>query len=238
MGVICVIEKGNTRWKIASFHLDQIQSVDASTHLNLDLVKEINPSKIILTGSGSWDEKDEDSLSSLCNSLHIYKYGDSNKLESDVIDTTRLGTDRVANSFAVARGIEDYMNNRKAWLVIDVGTCVTCDLIVDGKHKGGSIAPGIEMRLKSMHHGTASLPLIVDDLERGPGLTTRSALIEGALGGIEAEITGRWHLLKSEHPDLGIILTGGGSSNLELGQVQPKFADSNLTLKGYYALLQ
>ena len=62
-------------------------------------------------------------------------------------------------------------------------------------------------------------------------------MMKGAADGIVSEIVGRWATLKQEYPSLGVILTGGGSSNLELGPVTPKFADSNLTLKGYYALL-
>lgn len=238
MGVVCVVEKGNTRWKIAAFNLDQITSVEASALLNLDLIRTLNPSKVILSGSGSWSEEDEESLRLVCDNLHIYRYGDNSRLHSKVKDITSLGTDRVANSYAVASVIEDYMNERRAWLIVDVGTCVTCDLVVDGIHQGGSISPGIDMRLQSMHEGTAALPDVKVTAERGPGLDTQSALTEGALGGIEAEVTGRWHILREKHPDLGIILTGGGSSNLELGELLPKFADSNLTLKGYYALLQ
>ena len=63
-------------------------------------------------------------------------------------------------------------------------------------------------------------------------------MMKGAADGIVSEIIGRWTTLKQEYPSLGVILTGGGSSNLELGPVAPKFADSDLTLKGYYALLQ
>jgi hypothetical protein len=43
-------------------------------------------------------------------------------------------------------------------------------------------------------------------------------------------------LLREQYSGIGVILTGGDSSFLELGRVEPKFADSNLTLKGYYAL--
>ena len=41
----------------------------------------------------------------------------------------------MANSYAVQQGIDDYMVN-PAWLVVDVGTCITADLIVEGVHQG------------------------------------------------------------------------------------------------------
>lgn len=239
MEIVCVVERGNTRWKVAFFHNETIDSVHASEVLDYTLFEGISISKLLLTGSGSWEPDTEKKLQSVTEGdFHIYRHGDKNKLQTEVTDPRSLGTDRVANSFAVTTCIEEYMKERSAWLVVDIGTCVTSDLIVRGVHKGGSISPGIEMRLQSMHTGTASLPMVSDLEKRGLGLNTHSALTEGALGGVEAEITGRWNILKIEHPDLGIILTGGGSYDLELGQVQPKFADSNLTLKGYYALLQ
>lgn len=239
MGVVGVVEKGNTRWKVALFEDGEIVSVSAGIELDFSAFKGRSISKIMLTGSGAWNEEVEGELQKISGgNLHIYRYGDENPLKTEVKDAGSLGTDRVANSFAVVSGVDEFMAERKAWLVVDVGTCVTCDLVVDGVHKGGSISPGVEMRLISMHEGTAALPLVEAIDERGPGLSTKSALIEGALGGIEAEITGRWQILREQHPDLGIILTGGGSYDLELGSVQPKFADSNLTLKGYYALLQ
>ena len=45
-------------------------------------------------------------------------------------------------------------------------------------------------------------------------------MIKGAADGVVCEIVGRWtHLNRNSL--LGIILTGGGSSNLELGPVTP-----------------
>ena len=136
------------------------------------------------------------------------------------------------------------MRIKPAWLIVDVGTCVTADLVVEGVHLGGSISPGIQSRLNVMNKDTHSLPKIEFGLDDGKingetrGLNTKEAMESGAADGVVSEIIGRWTSLKQEFPTLGIILTGGGSSNLELGPVTPKFADSNLTLKGYYALLQ
>ena len=50
------------------------------------------------------------------------------------------------------------MRINPAWLVVDVGTCITADLIVEGIHLGGIISPGIKSRLKSMNDDTDALP--------------------------------------------------------------------------------
>ena len=152
-----------------------------------------------------------------------------------------LGTDRVANAFALQAGCLASLDCGGNWLVVDVGTCVTLDLWHDNKHRGGVIAPGLQMRLASMHDGTASLPLLVATSDtRAPhvGQTTREAMLAGAIGGLEAEIHGRWALLCQNVPNLGVILTGGDAPRLELRDISPKFADAHLTLKGYHALFQ
>ena len=152
-----------------------------------------------------------------------------------------LGTDRVANAFALQAGCLASLDCGGNWLVVDVGTCVTLDLWHDNKHRGGVIAPGLQMRLASMHDGTASLPLLVATSDtRAPhlGQTTREAMLAGAIGGLEAEIHGQWALLCQNVPNLGVILTGGDAPRLELRDISPKFADAHLTLKGYHALFQ
>ena len=70
------------------------------------------------------------------------------------------------------------------------------------------------------------------------GLNTEAALLAGAVGGLSAEIEGKWNALRQEVPNLGLVLTGGDASYLELRSIRPKFADAHLTLKGHHALLQ
>ena len=67
-----------------------------------------------------------------------------------------LGTDRLA---AVV-GAND-CSPGKDILVIDIGTCVTYDLISSSaEYLGGNISPGPTMRLKALHEYTSRLPLV------------------------------------------------------------------------------
>lgn len=244
MELIWIVEKGNTFWKVAVFQDGEITSKITFEEFSAEGLPTEAPSRMLLTGSGGWREEDESALYDIClGNLSIFRQGDSHPLNTEVLDPRSLGTDRIANSYAVQMQLEDYMKTSNSWLVVDVGTCVTSDIIIDGKHRGGSISPGIQMRLDSMHTGTHALPQL--DLEitenkifsQTKGLSTNEAMTRGAADGVVAEIIGRWESLRQDFPSIGIILTGGGSSNLELGPVTPKFADSNLTLNGYYALL-
>ena len=245
---VWIIEKGNSRWKIGEFIDDVLTNVTA-TDVGEELTDKNLPKEysrnieILITGSGDWADGTLELLKSKGNVTQL-RHGDSHPLITNVTNPGSLGTDRIANAYAIQKGIIDEVRHCNAWLVVDVGTCVTFDLLVDGIHLGGAISPGISMRLDSMKNGTADLQEVKKDVwdKRAPfnggttGLSTEEALIKGAADGISAEIIGRWQVLREQHRGIGVILTGGDSSFLELGRVEPKFADSNLTLKGYYAL--
>ena len=86
------------------------------------------------------------------------------------------------------------------------------DLLHQGTHMGGTISPGLQMRLASMAQGTANLPQpsledVTTDLGQATamGINTNSALLAGAVGGMAAEIQGRWAALRQEVPNLGPI---------------------------------
>ena len=164
-------------------------------------------------------------------------------LPTEVRQKHTLGMDRIANAWAVIQGTCLGADTKGAWLIADAGTCLTLDLIENGMHRGGTISPGARMRVESMNSGTARLPIAslasVPQELRGPdavGKETAEALSGGALGGMAAEIAGKWHVMRQEVPNLGLILTGGDAARLELRDIRPKFADAHLTLKGYHAL--
>jgi len=250
MGVkrVWIIEKGNSRWKIGEFNDDvliNVTTTDGGVELtDLHLPKADSKSiDILITGSGHWSDHTLEMLKSKGNVTQL-RYGDAHPLRTNVTNPGSLGTDRVANAFAIQEGIIDEALTCNSWLIVDVGTCVTFDLVVDGTHLGGAISPGISLRLDSMRIGTAALKEVKKDVwnKKAPfkgettGLTSEEAQIRGAADGISAEIIGRWQVLREQYSGIGVILTGGDSSFLELDRVEPKFADSNLTLKGYYAL--
>lgn len=79
-----------------------------------------------------------------------------------------LGTDRVA----AAVGATVLFPGQNC-LVIDMGSCITADLVdAELTFRGGLIAPGLHMRLRAMHTFTERLPLV--DIGRDwPELTAR-----------------------------------------------------------------
>lgn len=140
-----------------------------------------------------------------------------------------LGFDRIANACGLVFSL-----GKSTGLVIDCGTCITTTLVTDKTLRGGSISPGLSMRLKSMHHFTGRLPLIHFENQEItlPGKNTADSMLAGAVGGCIREIEGLITDYCSHFGQMDVIITGGDAQYLVNQLKSPIFADSMLTLKG------
>lgn len=133
-----------------------------------------------------------------------------------------LGKDRMA---AVAGAMALYPGEH--CLVVDAGTCVTFDMLsADGVYHGGNIAPGIEMRLLSMHQQTQRLPKVtVGEVVRMLGKQTAEAMRNGAVLGVSLEVEGlARRLAKIWHP-LRVVVSGGDAESVA------RYAESAVTVQ-------
>lgn len=146
-----------------------------------------------------------------------------------------LGADRIALATAAF-----YHNPNGNTLVIDVGTCVTFDLMnEDGEYLGGAISPGIGMRYRAMYEQTAKLPLLdMEPIADFIGNTTKSSMHSGVVNGICNEIDGVIGQYASRFRDLTIILTGGDAQFLSKRLKNTIFAHSKFLLLGLNHLLE
>lgn len=120
-----------------------------------------------------------------------------------------LGLDRLAGAIG-AHG----MYPKKNCLIIDAGSCITYDLISSiGVYQGGSISPGLDMRLKALHTFTGKLPLIeleeIFSLEQG--VDTRTSILSGVVQGAVFEVVGFITHYMSQYDQLQVILCGGNA---------------------------
>ena len=124
-------------------------------------------------------------------------------------------------------------------LTIDSGTCITFDFLdKDGNYLGGSIAPGLNMRFKSLHQQTSKLPLVnFSDSHSLIGNSTESAIQSGVINGMICEIDGIINRYKEDYFDLQIILTGGDAKFFDKELKNSIFAAPNLILTGLNELL-
>lgn len=125
-----------------------------------------------------------------------------------------LGADRLASAVAAAS-----LRPGQPTLVLDAGTALKFDLVTaDGTYHGGSIAPGLRMRLQALHTFTGRLPLLdlpaAGEAVQLIGDSTASCLLSGVLRGTAAEVRGLVAEYDQLYPRLGLILTGGDASYL------------------------
>lgn len=137
------------------------------------------------------------------------------------------GADRLAADIGAYTG-------QHALLVIDAGTCITFDLIIDGRLTGGVISPGVQLRLNAMHDYTALLPRI--EAPRGETAValmandTEGCMLSAALHGVDFEAEGYIRALRQEYPDLCVVTTGG--NRLTISNDLPHMYDPLLVLRG------
>ncbi len=147
-----------------------------------------------------------------------------------------LGADRLAASIGA---FTLHPNNNV--LVIDAGTCVKCNF-TNSKNEflGGSISPGLAMRLRSLQHYTGKLPLVNfdDSFDKVIGQTTEESILSGVINGIAYEIDSFINDYKKNYPDLITILTGGDSAYFVKRLKNSIFAEPELVLMGLNTTLE
>jgi type III pantothenate kinase len=146
-----------------------------------------------------------------------------------------LGADRLAMAVA-AQSL--YPN--KNVLAISAGTCITYNFVQkNGTFRGGSIAPGLHMRLKSMHEFTDKLPNVSLDGELLLlGYDTPTCMRSGAVFGMTAEVDGMITQYESQYTDFNAVLTGGDAPLFASRLKSKIFADPDLLLKGLNLILK
>lgn len=146
-----------------------------------------------------------------------------------------LGRDRIAAVCGARHIFPD-----SACLVIDAGSCITFDIMDDkGNYFGGSISPGIEMRLKAMHTYTGKLPLLTwEEPEGFIGDSTRGSMLQGVKQGVLGETLRQIGLYEEKFPKLKVLITGGDASFFEKNLKKGIFAAPNLVLIGLNLIRQ
>ncbi len=147
-----------------------------------------------------------------------------------------LGKDRLAGIIA-AQHIYPFSNI----VHIDCGTALTLDFINEkGEYLGGSIAPGLQMRYKSLHHFTDKLPMLSFDenYNKDTGNTTEEAVRAGVQNGIVHEVEGFIRAYSEKYPNLKVTITGGDTFFFEKRIKKQIFAEPNLVLIGLNLILK
>ncbi len=242
-----VVDVGNSKVKLAVFEENQLIdfqkfSIDRDLEMLIqDFRKIIKSHKIkrtILSSVNDYSKEIEKFLQSAGDLLKLtYQTPIPIKINYKTVKT--LGKDRIALAVAA-----NSLYPKQNVLIIDAGTCITYDFINDkNEYLGGSISPGLQMRLKALHNFTSDLPLIEATKEKTAdklgfiGKNTETSILTGVLQGILGELEGFIDKYKRQYPTLKIVITGGDASFFERSIKNKIFAVPNLILHGLNKIL-
>ena len=157
-------------------------------------------------------------------------------IQNDYATPQTLGLDRLA----AAVGAYTLSPNQDL-LIVDAGSAITYDFVnKEGHFVGGNIAPGLKMRLRTLHDYTAALPLVNLQEESLPvfGSSTQQAIASGVVNGIRYEINGYIQELINKCGDICVFLTGGNLSYFHNHLNMTTFAEKNLVMYGLNRILE
>lgn len=145
-----------------------------------------------------------------------------------------LGADRLAAAVGAAA-----MYPERGIMVVDFGTAITIDYIVDNAFLGGNISPGVTTRFRALTDYTAKLPLCSPtDEVLEYGRTTREAIEQGVMRGVEQEIRGYAESFLLKNDKNCIIFTGGDAKYFVKRIKNAIFADCEPVVYGLNRILE
>jgi type III pantothenate kinase len=233
------IDIGNTRTKLAVFHGSELVRIEVWETLELGALQQLaynhTVEKIILSSVSKQPAEVMDYLKALPGFLELTT---ETPLPIGIRYKTphTLGKDRVAAAVGAC-----HLYPGEHCLIVDAGTCIKLDVVsAGGEFLGGNISPGIEMRLKAMHHFTARLPLVAKGAELPDflGDSTENALRNGGELGALLEVAGFIGRCSQQMQPLRVILTGGDADFFVKNLKTKIFAHQNLVLLGLNQILQ
>ncbi len=210
-----VIDQGNTICKLALYEGQDLLTLKETRRLDLALLKEVLDENhpVLSAIYSSVSLIDSEVINYLKGKLQFcLELKESTPVPIDCsYDRKQLGGDRLA-AVVAAQALDPSSTSS---LVIDLGTAITIEHILNGRFVGGNISPGFKLRLRSLHEHTSRLPLTeISSTELGFGQATTDAISQGVLQGILYEIMEYIRSIKEREPQTQIFLTGGYSDLL------------------------
>jgi len=233
-----VIDVGNSLLKIALFQKSHlVVKYDFSKSDKIDIDKIFKNYSIINSIVSNVSQISPDILTYLEKQTNLVLLNNKLKFPFKNLYKTKetLGQDRLG---LISASCFDFPNENV--LVIDAGSCITFDFKNDkNEYLGGSISPGISMRIKSLNSFTKNLPLVtLDNYNELIGNDTKSSIKSGIVNGVISEIEGVIDRYEDMFENIKIVLTGGDAKFLLKRIKNTIFADQNFLLKGLDNLLQ
>lgn len=116
----------------------------------------------------------------------------------------KVGQDRLVNALAAS-------TISKHAIVVDFGTAITFDVVMDSAYEGGVIAPGVGLAMNALHQNTALLPLVDPQMQPDViGKDTVTAIHSGVFWGYLGLVEKILSKLLEQYPNHPTVLATGG----------------------------
>jgi type III pantothenate kinase len=234
-----LVDIGNTLQKIAVYDNDECLAVQSFFTITKDIITSFcDPFSIHNSIISSVADIDKQVYEYLKTNSKLIPFTSQTQLPIIILyqGVETLGLDRIAN----AVGVATLFPNRNV-LSIQAGTCLVFDFVNDkNEYLGGSISPGLKMRMEALHKKTKNLPLLSEPFEtsRLIGRDTFESIRCGVLKGMGYEIDGFINDYQTYYNELVVLFTGGDALYLQQFIKNTIFATSNLVLKGLNEIIK
>jgi len=222
------VDVGNTFIKVGAFKEEQLLWSSSLQHIDevIARIEKESPAQIFVSSV-----RKEIKFEALNEKINVLHFNSQTKLPININykNAENLGTDRIAAAVGASVLFPEKNN-----LFFDLGTCLTHGLVdKTNTFQGGSISPGVDMRLKALAHFTAKLPLLSPQPEVVLiGQSTSESIMSGVINGIAFEIEGFIHAYQNKYGPINVLLTGGNASFFEKRLKEAIFVVPELNLIG------
>ena len=154
-----------------------------------------------------------------------------NKIIKVDVNMKQVGSDRLANALSVINGKDNF-------IILDFGTATTFDVVLKNRYKGGIIAPGVNLSLRTLVEKAKLIPHTkLTKIKNIVGKNTQSAVRSGFFWGYQGLIQNIINLIKRKNKKNFKIIFTGGLSHLYKNVLKNKIkVDRDLTIKGLLRL--
>ena len=234
-----IIDVGNTATKIAVINQSEILLRERVEHLTAEVLTSLLESypaidKAIVASTGSVEVCVGEVLRSKVAYVVEFNSSTDIPLKNGYKTPETLGADRLAAAVGA-----QWLYGERDMLIVDFGTAITYDLVSGGVFRGGNISLGVGARFRALNDYTAALPLCSPTeqiLELGQ--TTREAIEQGVMNGVQYETEGYISRFCEKYGNLCIIFTGGDAKFFVNRIKNTIFANCGLTLHGLNRILE
>jgi type III pantothenate kinase len=231
------IDQGNSSTKLGFFDKGELIATYKLFSLDKKKLNELTnrhpPDNVIISSVAGDPDFLIEYFKQVPGKLVLFDHQTPIPIENKYQTPQTLGKDRLA---AVVGGITLYPGH--PLLVIDAGTAITYDLVVNNAYMGGNISPGLQMRFKALNQHTRHLPLLKPGESPFWGTTTEEAILSGVRNSIIMEFNSYIKATKDQYPDVKIIITGGDAIFFASYTKNIIFVHSNIVLSGLNRIIE